>query len=603
MTQLLTSYVEYRVTWGTRPRDRPIFLVIHDNTPCHMNYLYGDTECLGILALQCYDPYVVSGGSESAVSQYCKVGIFDCLSEQGYMFSPVICIHADTLEHRWYGYRSGYYGLHGWYPIESSVLSPLTVAYVCQAYLQLFHQLYEGFTLSPHQAYENYCKDLQLSQYYGCSYEQYMNHIIDTLVDFPGFDSNDIPSESPIMNTYGENARPPSEVGSPHITITGRVDESQGDPPVGGVGFGSPDRGENKFPLVDKYFPDKRTSFIALQQDTSTFIGPDRQEVCIDSVDKCLHISRIIRATNEPNYKVVQFPLKSGLNLRAWENQLADYPDKRVINYLKFGFPLSLKGHEGLNNKQVLNHYSALAYPEAVQEYLDKEVSLGAMLGPVCDLPAEEVHCSPLMTRPKDIHKRRVILDLSYPKGASLNDHVDRDRFDQNLFALKLTSIDDIVRDIANATDPVLFKVDVARAFRNLRVDPADCIKFGIKWKDCYYLDGAIAFGWVHGTAAFQFCSDSIAFIMKKAGVNLHCYIDDYVAVAPQCEAEEYFKKLCDLLHELGLPINQDKLTPRSKCLTVLGIEIDIQKNTLRIDPIKLAQIHEECLAARVRSS
>ena len=62
-------------------------------------------------------------------------------------------------------------------------------------------------------------------------------------------------------------------------------------------------------------------------------------------------------------------------------------------------------------------------------------------------------------------------------------------------------------------------------------------------------------------------------------------------------------EKLCDLLHELGLPISQDKLTPPTKCLTVLGIEIDIQKNTLRIDRIKLAQIHEECLEVRGKKS
>ena len=40
------------------------------------------------------------------------------------------------------------------------------------------------------------------------------------------------------------------------------------------------------------------------------------------------------------------------------------------------------------------------------------------------------------MTRPKDVDKRRIILDLSYPRGTSLNDHVDRDKFDQKNFAL-----------------------------------------------------------------------------------------------------------------------------------------------------------------------
>ena len=66
-----------------------------------------------------------------------------------------------------------------------------------------------------------------------------------------------------------------------------------------------------------------------------------------------------------------------------------------------------------------------------------------------------------------------MILDLSYPKGMSLNDSVDRFSFDGNAFALKLTSVDNIIGDIRNTEDPMLFKVDVARGFRNRFVDPA----------------------------------------------------------------------------------------------------------------------------------
>ena len=205
------------------------------------------------------------------------------------------------------------------------------------------------------------------------------------------------------------------------------------------------------------------------------------------------------------------------------------------------------------------------------------------------------------MTRLKDVNKRRVILNLSYPRGASLNDHVDRDKFDHKDFALKLTCIDDIVKNIVNTSDPVLFKVDVARAFRNLHVDPADCIKLGIKWQGSYFIDGSVTFGCVHGTVAFQICSESIAFMMKKLGVNLHCYIDVYLVVATWYEVEQYFKQLCDLLQELGLPMNLDKVTSPTKRLTVLGIEINIQAKTMCIEPCKLAQIHEECLAVKGR--
>ena len=49
--------------------------------------------------------------------------------------------------------------------------------------------------------------------------------------------------------------------------------------------------------------------------------------------------------------------------------------------------------------------------------------------------------------------------------------------------------------------------------FRNLRVDPADGLKFGNKWQNSYYLDPAIAFRWVHGSTSFQICSDAVAYI------------------------------------------------------------------------------------------
>ena len=152
-------------------------------------------------------------------------------------------------------------------------------------------------------------------------------------------------------------------------------------------------------------------------------------------------------------------------------------------------------------------------------------------------------HCSPLLTRPKDGDKCRVIMDLSYPKGNDVNDFVDKGVYtDGTQFTLHFPTVDDIADElIACRDDPVLFKVDVARAFHNLRVDPADSLKFVIQWQGKLYLDLAIAFGWTLGTAAFQLCSDAIAFIMAKQNVKLHCYIDDYVAVVPRARVDTAF--------------------------------------------------------------
>ena len=62
---------------------------------------------------------------------------------------------------------------------------------------------------------------------------------------------------------------------------------------------------------------------------------------------------------------------------------------------------------------------------------------------------------------------------------------------------LNIPSVDDIVQDILAIDDPVIFKVDVARAFCNLRVDPVRAIKFSISWKYQFYINLIFAFGWI----------------------------------------------------------------------------------------------------------
>ena len=168
-----------------------------------------------------------------------------------------------------------------------------------------------------------------------------------------------------------------------------------------------------------------------------------------------------------------------------------------MLQYIEFGFPLSLTNPHELNNTEVTDHFSACQYPCQVQEYIEKEIKLGALLGPFTKTDHEQFHCSPLLTRPSN---PRVILNLSYPYDCSVNSHVDKNNFDKSPFILNFPTVDHIARDILECTqDPVLFKVDVARAFRNLQVDPADSLKLGIRWQDAFFIDVGIAFGWTHG--------------------------------------------------------------------------------------------------------
>ena len=86
------------------------------------------------------------------------------------------------------------------------------------------------------------------------------------------------------------------------------------------------------------------------------FISPDREPVELDSIDTLLNIANIantIRDTGQPNCKYARMPNKSGLKVEAWENYLRDYSDKRVLQYIKFGVPLSLINPNELNNTNI----------------------------------------------------------------------------------------------------------------------------------------------------------------------------------------------------------------------------------------------------------
>ena len=164
------------------------------------------------------------------------------------------------------------------------------------------------------------------------------------------------------------------------------------------------------------------------------------------------------------------------------------------------------------------------------------------MIGPFRESPDPGFHCSPMLTRPKDTIKRRVIMNLSHPQGHSFNDHVEKKAFDIRLFTLRFFTIDDIVAAVNTVEDPVIFKIDISRAFRNLRVDPRVALKFGLKWGNDYYLDLGIALRWIHSSGAFQMVADAIVHIMGNLGCKIFAYIGDFVGVCPGQKVNTIFK-------------------------------------------------------------
>ena len=122
-----------------------------------------------------------------------------------------------------------------------------------------------------------------------------------------------------------------------------------------------------------------------------------------------------------PNFMHCKISLKSQLCINEWQTVLKGYWDTQLIDLLRFGLPLDFDRNSTLtcDNK---NHTSATHVPLDAEAYLKQEGNFGAILGPFLNDPIPECHKSPFMTRekPNSLH-RHVIVDLSLPKGESVN--------------------------------------------------------------------------------------------------------------------------------------------------------------------------------------
>ena len=268
--------------------------------------------------------------------------------------------------------------------------------------------------------YQDFYKDKACLDHHGCSYTDYITQIIDKLVD--QIDQGDDEALTGLhqaeMGYCDHHTASFASDPSCKVTDSYQVTETA----------------ENATPsmrgctIYDFNIGSKTVGYLALESTDFEFIGPDRLPVNITSIDSCLRVADVILSTDKPNYCEARIPIVSGLKVKAWETYLQGYPDNRLIQYIRFGFPLSIHKCSELHNIEVSNHYSAVQYPHDIKKYIDKEIELGAMLGPVEVVKHPEFYCSPLMSRPKEGDTRRVILDLSYPKGNFLNDHVSKDR-------------------------------------------------------------------------------------------------------------------------------------------------------------------------------
>jgi hypothetical protein len=176
-----------------------------------------------------------------------------------------------------------------------------------------------------------------------------------------------------------------------------------------------------------------------------------------------------------PNFISKIAPIASHINVDLFRELSQGFHDQQIFDLIQYGFPLDLESHSFIPNLAVTNHGSATQFPVVVQAYLDTKIKLDSIFGPFSDPPLVGLHCSPLMTAPKDGTGHRIIVDLSFPspQNQAVNISVSKSTYVGTHFQLKLSTTDNICQVLNNVGKNVkIFKIDLARVFRQLYLDP-----------------------------------------------------------------------------------------------------------------------------------
>ena len=272
---------------------------------------------------------------------------------------------------------------------------------------------------------------------------------------------------------------------------------------------------------------------------------------------------------------------------------LRHHPDREFVSFilrgLHEGFHVGFSSSLAQLRSSNRNHPSSLANPQVVNDYLHSETSAGRMIGPLPLQAREVVHCSPIGLVPKGRQSGqwRMIVDLSYPEGRSVNDGIP-----DRLCSVNYSAMDEallFIRRLGRGTR--LIKVDLKGAYRIVPLHPQDQHLFGVTWEGQVYVDQALPFGLCSAPKLFTAVADAIGWALLEAGIPFHIhYLDDFLFfLDPTAPHEPVLPHILSVLGELRVPVATQKLEGPAEVVTFLGVVIDTERCELRLPEEKLA--------------
>ena len=285
------------------------------------------------------------------------------------------------------------------------------------------------------------------------------------------------------------------------------------------------------------------------------------------------------------------------LCLQAWESKLKRHPDRQYVRYIlggiEHGFCIGVDNVAQCKSASQ-NMQSATQNPQVIEENIKKEVAVGNILGPFSSCTGPKVHINRFGVIPKKHQpgKWRLITDLSFPEGLSVNDAINPD-----LCSLSYITVDQVAhKAIELGVGAVMAKIDIKSAYRLIPVWPHDRKWLGMEWNGSTYVDGMLPFGLRSAPKIFNAVADAMEWCIAQEGVEyIFHYLDDFAIVAPP-ESDLCRLWLCILKRvcaELGVPLAPEKQDGPTTVMQLLGITIDTVRQELRLPEEKLKRLLE----------
>ena len=175
---------------------------------------------------------------------------------------------------------------------------------------------------------------------------------------------------------------------------------------------------------------------------------------------------------------------------------------------------------------------SATKNQQVINEYISSEVEKGNIMGPFGKAVAPKVHINRFGVIPKKHQpgKWRLISDLSYPEGRSVNDSIN-----PKWCSLSYISVEQVATEaLLKGKGALIAKIDVKSAYRLIPEYPGDRKWLGMEINGQVYIDGMLPFGLRSAPKLFNALADALEWCVAQEGVDsVFHYLDDFAVVGP----------------------------------------------------------------------